>query len=521
MRKRGPTTNRERRLTNEVIISTTDQRGIITFVNENFVNVSGFSREELIGKPHNIVRHPDMPPEAFADMWRTLKLGLPWMGIVKNLCKNGDHYWVSAYVAPIHVDGQFVEYQSVRFHATAEEVERAEALYQRLHKKQKLHLKPASMLVRLAAPFLLATGVTAAATVLLPAPWGAAVATSTTLALGVAATALMLSQSKVPVAISNEIISNPIAVAIYTGTGAEEGQMSLAMKSLQSARAALAARILENGQTLSASAAQVLKYSTSLEDSANVNAAKASALSSASVQVADGIGVAAVASEEMSASIRGIAKNASDLSAIIQTAVSSAALAQDRIRGLERSSLEIGQVLDLIATIADQTNLLALNATIEAARAGEAGKGFAVVANEVKELAKQTAHAVGDIGQRVAAIRSDADQVSQALGDLTNVVGQVNDISSGVAAAVEEQATTTSDMSRSLHRAADAAQSMTADIQFVATTSESTFNDSQQLKSQAGEFSAMALVLSQLAKGEIQRMSKNTPTAPRPPQTDQ
>src|SRR5690606_20146885 len=114
------------------ILSTTDLKGRVTYVNPDFVAISGFSEEELLGRSHNIVRHPDMPPAAFADLWRTLQSGRSWMGIVKNRCKNGDHYWVSAFATPVGRDGKVVEYQSVRTRAQPEQIRAAEALYARL-----------------------------------------------------------------------------------------------------------------------------------------------------------------------------------------------------------------------------------------------------------------------------------------------------------------------------------------------------------------------------------------------------
>src|SRR5690606_40008001 len=93
----------------------------------------GFSREELMRAPHNLVRHPDVPPAVFDHMWRTLKAGRPWMGIVKNRCKNGDHYWVNAYVVPILENGKTVGYESVRSKPSPEQVRRAEALYRRVN----------------------------------------------------------------------------------------------------------------------------------------------------------------------------------------------------------------------------------------------------------------------------------------------------------------------------------------------------------------------------------------------------
>ena len=107
----------------------TDLKGIITYANDAFVQLSGFEREELLGSNQNIVRHPDMPPAAFADMWRTLKNGHTWKGMVKNRCKNGDHYWVSAFIVPVKQQGQIIGYMSVRSPASRQDIAQAEALY--------------------------------------------------------------------------------------------------------------------------------------------------------------------------------------------------------------------------------------------------------------------------------------------------------------------------------------------------------------------------------------------------------
>jgi len=111
------------------IISTTDLKGAISYFNQDFMDISGFSAEELQGKNHNLVRHPDMPPAAFQNFWDRLKQGKPWMGIVKNRCKNGDYYWVDAYVTPVYDGQDIVGYRSVRTKPDKEHVNRASTLY--------------------------------------------------------------------------------------------------------------------------------------------------------------------------------------------------------------------------------------------------------------------------------------------------------------------------------------------------------------------------------------------------------
>ena len=137
MKINEPVTGNERTYGEDtVIISTTDLKGIITYCNNNFIEISGFSQEELIGKNHHIVRHPDMPPEAFQDLWDTVKVGHPWRGIVKNRCKNGDHYWVDAYVTPVYEGDAIVGYQSVRNRPNQKDVVAADELYRKLNNKQ-------------------------------------------------------------------------------------------------------------------------------------------------------------------------------------------------------------------------------------------------------------------------------------------------------------------------------------------------------------------------------------------------
>src|SRR3989344_4878643 len=130
MKTNLPVTNNERPFPDgAVIVTKTDAKGIITFANPDFVEISGFTEKELIGENHNIVRHPDMPPVAFEDLWDTVKTGKPWSGIVKNRCKNGDHYWVHANVAPLHENGRLAGYVSVRHKPSRQQIEGASALY--------------------------------------------------------------------------------------------------------------------------------------------------------------------------------------------------------------------------------------------------------------------------------------------------------------------------------------------------------------------------------------------------------
>ena len=115
-------------------MSTTDTQSYITYTNDSFITASGFTSDELINQPHNLVRHPDMPKQVFADMWATLKKGEPWTGLVKNRRKNGDYYWVRANAVPIVRDGHTIGYMSIRTKASAQETAEAQRLYDAMNR---------------------------------------------------------------------------------------------------------------------------------------------------------------------------------------------------------------------------------------------------------------------------------------------------------------------------------------------------------------------------------------------------
>ncbi|WP_396652154.1 methyl-accepting chemotaxis protein [Methylobacter tundripaludum] len=142
MKINRPVTDVEYALTeHDSVVSKTDLRGMITYINEDFLRISGFTRQELIGAPHNIVRHPDMPPEAFEDMWQSLKADRPWTGMVKNRCKNGDYYWVVANATPFYENEQLAGYMSVRSKPSYEQIKAASAAYKLFREGKAGHLK--------------------------------------------------------------------------------------------------------------------------------------------------------------------------------------------------------------------------------------------------------------------------------------------------------------------------------------------------------------------------------------------
>lgn len=149
MKINEPITDHEVKLkTGQELVTKTNLKGVITYANPAFIEISGFSHDELVGKNHNVVRHPDMPPAAFKDLWDTLKLGRPWSKLVKNRCKNGDYYWVKAHVTPVFRNGDIVEYMSVRTRPSEAEIEASSSVYSQLKKNELTLPDPAKIPVK-------------------------------------------------------------------------------------------------------------------------------------------------------------------------------------------------------------------------------------------------------------------------------------------------------------------------------------------------------------------------------------
>jgi methyl-accepting chemotaxis protein len=257
-------------------------------------------------------------------------------------------------------------------------------------------------------------------------------------------------------------------------------------------------QIASNTSSLVSSSEEMTAVSQQMASNAEETATQANVVSAASEQVSKNVGVVATGSEEMQASIREISKSANESARVAKNAVGVAETTNHTISKLGDSSVEIGKVIKVITSIAQQTNLLALNATIEAARAGEAGKGFAVVANEVKELAKETARATEEIGQKIEAIQGDTKAAVQAIGEITGIINQINDISNTIASAVEEQTATTNEIGRNVHEAAKGTGEIAKNITSVAQAAQETTTGANDTQKAARALSDMASQLQTL-----------------------
>jgi len=483
MKVNMPVTDREVPVgTDAVILSTTDLKGITTYINQDFMDVSGFSADELLNKNHNVVRHPDMPAAAFADLWTTIQTGSPWMGIVKNRCKNGDYYWVDAFATPIVQGGEIFEYQSVRHKAGPECVSRAEATYKQINEE-----KPITALKKflpLKVKLFIGGALSLLPVVLLPvlAPSVSVVqlaaATLISLVILFGAIAYVLRPLDSVIKESREYIDNPLMRYIYTGRTDEIGQLHLDRKMRKSELDAVVGRLSDALHKLS--------------EGSSSTSSMVSMTSQGMVKQKDDLMTFATAMHEMSATIQDIAKNtteaataaeegrrhavagSSEISDVLDS-ITKMAEETDHAAGvinkLGESSSNIGSVLDVIRGIAEQTNLLALNAAIEAARAGEQGRGFAVVADEVRTLAVRTQKATEEIQGMVVQLQDEsalAVQVMESGRDMaktsveqgehardtfttiTDNVEQIEDMSMVIATAIEEQSKVAEDIDRNL-----------------------------------------------------------------------
>ncbi|MBZ0105743.1 MAG: methyl-accepting chemotaxis protein [Sulfuricella denitrificans] len=465
-----PVSGIEKPFTSGTIVSKTDLKGAITYANDAFIELSGFSREELIGKNHNLVRHPDMPPAAFAWLWNTIKTGQPWRGIVKNRCKNGDHYWVEAFVVPVKENGKIVEYMSVRSPPSREQISSAEALYRDLNAGKPLVLPKArgysakTVLIGLIAVMNLL--LLANALLGYHGQHDYVVALTSmgilfSVGLGVFLSGAIDRGLNKIVALFDQIAEGNLNNKIDIGGKDEAGCVltSLActqvhLKVILDEVALASSIVTAHSENLKHEMSQVITRSHAQSERIKQVSAAMEEMSSSIREVAEHAGgTASATAQTLSIVEHGNSQMASsmDVTSRVARTVESSGMT---INELSQSIGKIGAITQAIKEIADQTNLLALNAAIEAARAGEQGRGFAVVADEVRKLAERTAMSTADITRMVAEIENISGTAAATM-DMA-----VNEVKDGLLIIQE--------CSRSLHSITTASQEVSGMAQRIA-----------------------------------------------------
>jgi aerotaxis receptor len=449
-----------------MLVSTTDTRGHITHCNEAFALVSGYSYDELVGQPHNMIRHPDMPPEAYKDMWQTIGRGRAWTGIVKNRRKDGSFYWVEANVTPILHNGKPRGYMSVRTKPTRQQIQAAEQLYARIRTEREagnpsfeLHAGAVRLLgwrglpgklerISFTQRYMLVLGGMVAIG-LLPVVFGMEGLGGRALqvALQLAGATIMVLWFKQHVSdviheaeqFAGDISGCNLSTNINVDRSGPLGSLSRSLRQIQINLRAVIGDVKSEINGFSQTAAEIAAGSQDLSartesqaSSLEQTAASMEELSSTVLQTAD--------------TARQVAQQGEKSSTVATRggqAVHQVGLAMENISA---SSKKVQEIIGVIESIAFQTNILALNAAVEAARAGEQGRGFAVVASEVRALAQRSATAAREIraliAQSAEQIAAGTHQMGDAGRTIDEVVASVREVSAlirQITSATQEQ----------------------------------------------------------------------------------
>ena len=513
------------------IVSKTDLKGITTYGNDTFFEVSGFSPEELIGKNHNVVRHPDMPPQAFAWLWDTIQDGRPWRGIVKNRRKNGDHYWVDALAVPVRKNDQTIGYMSVRTEPTRAQISAADALYKSLNEAKAGIPKPnlwhrislRTKLVGLAVLMVLMQIVGAVLGSYDEQLGMSELNTGIILqALGIgsiiAGIILVVLQHRMLGALErvrqhlDHISQGDLTDDIPNDRLDELGKlndglitMQTHLKVMMADIASMAKAVGSNAKTLSDEMASVYRQSEQQSGSVANIAGSMEKISASVRDVADSALATANAVQESDDGLRQVSTQMHQSRTASRAVVETVANASGTMNHLYQSIEQIGAITQGIQEIAEQTNLLALNAAIEAARAGEMGRGFAVVADEVRKLAERSRLQTEEIGRTVEVIQKATRAAvanMEAAGEQVQKTDVEMDSTEAGLLHAASQGERISDMARHIASTAEdqsrASEEVSLNINSIAAATEANLSILAQVKDSAGKLDATAIHLDEL-----------------------
>ncbi len=451
----------------QTLVSTTDLKGRILYCNPMFIEVSGYEKEELLGQPHNIVRHPDMPEEAYRDMWETIASGNPWSAPVKNRRKDGTFYWVMANVTPLMQGDQPTGYMSVRTEATRDQIQAADQLYRQMQAEKQagtlVHVLREGQIVkntlwgRMARAVQLgALGKIMLCTLLLVfASWGAALLGGYTmtvaagaawlgvvlLALGMAvylhrATVAPLSQM---LRWANRMAAGDLTQKIAASRSDTVGQLQKALAQLNVNLLSIVRDARQESEHMQLSTREIAQGNQDLSERTEAQASN--------------LEQTAASMEEITGTVKQTAESARQATVLATQATQVAERSSEAVDGvastmkqIQTASGRISEITQLIDSIAFQTNILALNAAVEAARAGEQGRGFAVVASEVRSLSHRTLSAAKEIRQliddsatKVSEGHAKTDAAQKTMTESLELVRRVNTLIGEIHSASNEQ----------------------------------------------------------------------------------
>ncbi|UOG60563.1 methyl-accepting chemotaxis protein [Leptospira noguchii] len=486
MRKNLPITNQEIKVPiNSVLISRTDTKGKISYVSQDFANISGFSEEEMLGEPHNLIRHPDVPSEIFQEMWETIKNGNPWSGIIKNRAKSGDYYWVDATVTSVMNEGVISGYMSVRKKATQDQIQRAEILFSQLKNRKSFlwKLKEGTQVLfrklGLSGKIIVYSLLVFVPLLFANFEWirnGLIVLPLLGVICGSIGILFLINtilnyrkEIREIISIQKEIVSGNFLMEIPEKKGSTEiFEIRSSLRVFVISIWGLLVQIKENFeknqelyQYLSQSSEQfqskTQNQAASVEETASASHELSSTLdeivrsihlqSTGLTAINDGIG-------KVNESIQNVSKSMDNLSFQTSSVKEKASQSEETfekailaMNEIKEYSNGISNIIGIITSISEKTNLLSLNASIESARAGEAGKGFSVVAEEISKLASQTRNSIKDIVNLIdntrKAVNLGAEKFQESLSivkQLTDYIGEVNSSATIVRASLFAQA---------------------------------------------------------------------------------